>query len=168
MRMSSIVVISFAGLFAAITCGYLIARKYGVSVELTRNATAKARAKDAEANALLRKLAADLKLTVGNQTTIDAERGKKPLVLAVVSRRILSILVNPTGNTVSGAHSLLQKLGEVDVEPVSYSKREIPALISELMAIQSEHQTPALNGELATLIEGLKQGGDKGSEIIFY
>jgi hypothetical protein len=97
-----------------------------------------------------------------------AKSGKRPLVLAAVSRHVLPLLISSTGPGGSGAHPLLERLGNVDVESVSYQKEEIPALISELTAVQSEHPTSPLSGDLALLIDCLRKGGDKESEVIFY
>lgn len=168
MRTHSAIVITSVGLLALGICGYLIARKYGVSVVLTRNAAANARSRKSEADELLQRLAADPKLTIGSQTVNGAKRGKKPLVLAVVSRHVLPLLVHAAAPAGSGAYPLLERLGDVDVESVSYQNAEIPSLISELVALQSEHQTSTLSEDLMMLIEGLKQVKDQGAEVIFY
>ena len=169
MRLSSIVVISVVGLLAIVSCGFLIARKYGASVELTRNAAANARSRETQARNVLQQLAAAPKLTVGSRTVSGAQRGEKPRVLAVVSRHVLPLLV-PTrepGRPVD--HPLLERLENVDVESVSYDRRELPALLAELTNVRTGNSSSALDGDLKALIESLEEGGDEeASQIVFY
>lgn len=168
MRLSTVVALSSVVLLAVVVGGYLMARKYAVSVELTRNAAANAKARQTEANELLQRLAGSPKLTIGSQTENGAKRGQKPLVLAVVSRHVLPLIASAAGTERSSRYPLLERLENVDVESVSYKSAAIPALIEELTSVQSEHQTSPLNGDLTKLIEGLKQGSKQGSQVIFY
>ena len=168
MRLVPVVVISSIGILAVLVGGYFMARRYAVSVELTRDAAANAKAREMQANELLLRLAASPKLTIGSQTQDRAKRGKKPLILAVVSRHVLPLIENTAKSQGSRTHPLLERLENVDVESVSYQNAEVPSLIAELRSVQSRYQDSALNEDMTLLIQGLNTGAKKGDEIVVY
>ena len=151
------------------TCTFLAARKYGIGLELTRNAAANQKARASQGNAYLQTLAANPKLTVVRQS-VSAYRGGKrnPTTLCVLNRHILSVLSNSASASSSTARPLLSRLESVNIEPVAYDRAEVPSLITELTAVNNSNPSSAFAGDLKNLITGLEQGNNQASEVVFY
>ena len=170
MRVYSIIVTSVLTLLAVSACAFLVARKYGIGVELTRNADANKRSRELRAYETLQRLAADPKLTVVRQPSPqDLAGGKKPVVICVVSRNILVTLVKTSDSSKLPAQQpLIVRLETVDVEPVAYDKAELSELIAEIAAVRGESSSSNLTGDLSKLLGSLEKENDQGSGIIFY
>jgi len=168
MRLSSVVVITSFGLLTIGVLSYFVARKYGISLELTRNASSHAKEREMRANELLQRLAAYPKLTIRTQAQDSSKQGKGHLVLAVVSRHVLGLIADVDRTEHPRPYPLLERLEEVDVESITYQSEEVPALILELRAVRSRHQNSPLNEDMTTLIQSLQQGANEGSEVVFY
>jgi hypothetical protein len=126
MSLRSIAIVSSVGVFVLGENGFLLARRYGVKVELTRNADANRRLRELQADELLRQIAANPKITVATRATPRGSLGvrKKSTVLCILDRRILSVLVGR-----SGERPLLERLETIDVESALHKREEIGALI---------------------------------------
>ena len=166
MRLQSILVPSAVALLVLGAGAVLVARKYRIlGVELTRNAEANSRARELRAHEVLQRLAANPKLTVVRQVLPqDQGRGKKTVVLCVLSRHIVPALLE----SANLSQPLLNQLESVDVEPVPYNKAELPALIAEITAAQKRNPSPALTGDFNELLATLEKETDPHSQVVFY
>lgn len=147
---------------------YLVMRKHGVRVELTRNSTANRKAEALEAQKTLQRLAADPKLTVVWQRAKSLEGKRDPVVLCALKRPVLWMLVRPSGSSEAADRLLLQRLDSVDVEPVSYGKEEIPGLITEIAAVRRGNPSSPFSEDLLELWAALKREVPPGTEVAFY
>ncbi|MGC1903799.1 MAG: hypothetical protein WA715_08270 [Candidatus Acidiferrum sp.] len=147
---------------------YLMIRRHGVKIELTRHSEANRKAEALEAQETLQRLAANPKLTVVWQRSGKLEGKRNPIVLCVLKRPIVGLLVRPSGSTETGGRPLLQKLDSVDVEPVLYSRSELPSLISEIAAVHRDDPSSPFSGDLNELLAALKTEGPPETELAFY
>ena len=169
MRIQSIFVASAVAFLALDACAFLAARKYGIGVELTRNAYANSRARELQAHETLQRLAADPKLTVVRQALPQGQgRGKKTVVLCVLSRHIVPALLKSADPSQPPNQPFIEQLESIDVEPVLYSKTELPALIAEIAAAQKRNSSPALAGDFSELLAVLQKETDPRSQVVFY
>jgi hypothetical protein len=166
MRLQSMLITSAVVLLVLGAGAVLVARKYKIlGVELTRNADANSRARELQAHETLQRLAANPKLTVVRQALPqDQGRGKKTVVLCVLSRHIVPALLE----SADPSQPLLNQLESVDVEPVPYDKTELPALIAEITAAQKRNPSLALAGDFKELLAALEKETDPRSQVVFY
>lgn len=167
-HMKYIMVVSAAVAIVLIGGAYLAVRKYGIRVELTRNLEANQKAEILQAHENLQRLASDPKLTVVWQRSENLGEKRDPIVLCVLKRPIVAMLVNATGSTEAAGRPLLERLDSVDVEPVPYSKKELPTLISEIAAVQRGNPLSPFSGDLNELLAALKKEGPPETEVVFY
>jgi len=169
MRSQSILAVSAVAFVALFVFALLMARKYGIGIELTRNADANRRAMEQQAHETLQRLAANPRLTVARQALPqDQERSKKAVVLCVISRHIVSLLLKQPDSSQEASESLIERLQTVDVEPASYEATELPALIAGIVAAQNKNPSPALRSDFDELIETLERENDRGSRVVIY
>jgi hypothetical protein len=169
MRLQSILVTSAVTLLVLGTGAVLVARKYRIlGVELTRNAEANSRAREQKAHETLQRIASNPKLTVVTQRSQDVGGKRNPVVLCMLSRHVLGMLVKPTDSAQAANQPLLQRLDTVDVEPVSYEQTELPNLIAEIAAVQSDNPLSPFASDLNKLLASLHKENEPGYEVVFY
>lgn len=162
MRIQTIIFSCIAACFVLCLCFFLFAHQRGWSIELTRNSDANRKARALQAQETLRRLAASPELTI-----VRAEPHRQSVVLCVVSRHIVSALLNSVDPSIPRNRTLIGKLENVDVEPVPYENAELPALISEISAAEAKNDSPALAGDFGQLISTLQKEKGAGSQIVF-
>jgi len=169
MSIKSILLESAAVVVVLIGGAYLMMRRHGISVELTRHSGTSRKAEAVEAQETLQRLAADPKLTVVWQRSENLGGKRNPIVLCVLKRPIVSILVKPIAPAGAiGRRSLLERLDSVDVEPVPYSKAELPSLIAEIAAVQKNNPSSPFSNDLKELLVALKRKEPPETEVVFY
>ena len=169
MRLQSIFVASLV-VFLALGAGVvLVVRKYRImGIGLTRNAEANSRARAVRAHETLQRLASNPKLTVVRQTLPeDQGRGKKAVVLCVLSRHIVPVLLKAADPS-QPLNPLIEQLESIDVEPVPYDNAELPALIAEIAAAKKRNTSQALAGDFNELLAALERETDPRSQVVFY
>ena len=143
-------------------------RKYGLKVELARNSEANRTKESHDAGEVLRQLAADPKLTVVWQRSEKVGGKRAPIILCKLKRPIVGILVRPSTPSEAGSRPFFERLYSVDVEPVLYSKAELPGLISEIAAVQRDNSTSPFSVDLSELLAALRREGPPESDVVFY